>query len=162
MIVVNQDICIFSFPFTTSFFKTGTKLFEEGMQITKKNSLSKSYYCLTSVWYRGYYKPKLTQEVTLMLRDWETIRRISFILILGMNGMSYYCFAKDKKRSKSRGRRISERKLLLSAIFFGGVGAFLAMKQSRHKTRHFYFNVIVRLSALGTLAATVWLIRVGL
>ena len=97
-----------------------------------------------------------------MFKDWETIRKISLILILGMNGMSYFWFAKDKKRSKLRGRRISERKLLLSTIFFGGVGAFLAMKRYRHKTRHFYFNVIVRLSALGTLITTVWLIRAGL
>ena len=94
-----------------------------------------------------------------MLKQLEMNGIIGLSLILGMNLLSFYLFAVDKKRSKSRAWRIREQHLLGSAIFLGGIGALLAMKWYHHKTRQIRFNVVVRLAALWTLLATYWLIR---
>lgn len=84
---------------------------------------------------------------------------IGLSLILGMNLVSFYLFAVDKKRSKSKAWRIREQHLLWSAVLFGGIGALLAMKGYHHKTRRLRFNMVVRLSALATLFVMYWLLR---
>ena len=93
-----------------------------------------------------------------MLKQGETIQIISYLFILMMNIISFYLFAKDKRQSKKNSWRVSERSLLLFTICLGGMGALLAMKFYRHKTKHFHFNVIVGLSALMTLGIFLWIV----
>lgn len=63
-------------------------------------------------------------------------------LYLIANIFSYCLFAIDKWKAKNNKWRISEF-ALLSTAFFGGVGAYLAMQQLRHKTKKNKFIIIV-------------------
>ncbi len=68
-----------------------------------------------------------------------------------MSVVAFILYGVDKKRSKSRRRkirRIPERTLLLVSIFGGGIGAWFGMRFFRHKTRHMNFRIIVPLTAV--------------
>lgn len=54
----------------------------------------------------------------------------------------------DKKRAVAHQWRISERTLFLSAICFGGYGAWLGMIVCRHKTKHWKFKIFIPLLAI--------------
>ena len=59
--------------------------------------------------------------------------------------MSIVClimYKSDKVRAKKSKRRIRESTLLICGIAGGALGALLAMKLFRHKTRHWYFWVV--------------------
>lgn len=90
-----------------------------------------------------------------MLKLLEINQIMLLLLLLGMNSISYILFALDKQRARTGRWRIRESHLLLSAAMLGGLGAFLAMKIHRHKTRQLRFNIVVNLSAVLTLA-TLW------
>lgn len=62
---------------------------------------------------------------------------VYFILI---NIIAYMTMGVDKKRARNHEYRISEKTLWLLAIIGGGTGAFLGMKQFRHKTKHTTFR----------------------
>lgn len=97
-----------------------------------------------------------------MLTTFEKIQGtpiMPVILILAMNIFSYSLFALDKQRARTGRWRIRESHLLLSAAMLGGLGAFLAMKIHRHKTRQLRFNIVVDLSAVLTLASLWWIIQ---
>ncbi len=61
------------------------------------------------------------------------------------NMIVFLMYGTDKYRAKRNLWRIKEKTLLLSALFFGGAGAFLGMTVFRHKTKHWYFKVLVPL-----------------
>lgn len=82
-----------------------------------------------------------------------TLPRILFAFILLMNLLSYLTYYLDKKRSEKRRPRISERRLLFLAFFFGGLGAWLAIHQFRHKTQKKSFKLLIPLTALWTLVS---------
>lgn len=68
------------------------------------------------------------------------------------NVVALLAFGWDKWRSTRRGRRVSERTLL--ALLFGGVlGAWVAMKWFRHKTRKQPFR---RWAIVWTIANPLW------
>jgi len=46
----------------------------------------------------------------------------------------------DKKKARNGEYRISERTLWTVAVIGGGTGAYLGMKQFRHKTKHTSFK----------------------
>jgi len=46
----------------------------------------------------------------------------------------------DKKKARNGEYRISERTLWIVAVIGGGTGAYLGMKQFRHKTKHASFK----------------------
>ncbi len=54
----------------------------------------------------------------------------------------------DKKRSREKGRRISEGDLFFLAICFGALGVFLGMKFAHHKTRKAKFFIGIPLAFL--------------
>ena len=56
------------------------------------------------------------------------------IAMLGMMGA-------DKHRARLGRRRISERRLLLWALFGGAAGGWIGMRLFRHKTKHRMFAV---------------------
>ncbi len=60
-------------------------------------------------------------------------------VIAVMSLVAIVLYAEDKRRARKKQWRIKE-SLLLSVGFFGGaLGAILAMKLFRHKTKHWYF-----------------------
>ena len=64
--------------------------------------------------------------------------------------------------AKQRGRRLSERSLLLLAGLFGAIGGVLGMYLFRHKTKHPRFQILMPLFAflqLLLLAATIYIRR---
>lgn len=63
------------------------------------------------------------------------------IAISIMNVLAFILFAMDKYKAKKRKYRISE-KILLTLLFLGSVGGYLAMLIYRHKTRKWYFHTI--------------------
>lgn len=56
------------------------------------------------------------------------------IALLGMMGA-------DKRRARLGRRRISERRLLLWALFGGAAGGWIGMRLFRHKTKHRMFAI---------------------
>ncbi len=78
-----------------------------------------------------------------------------------LNALSFAAYALDKLLSILKWRRISERNLILLSLFFGGVGALLAMLTCRHKIRKPKFWVFVTLSIIVQCAAIVLLYNKG-
>lgn len=62
-----------------------------------------------------------------------------------VNILAYAMYALDKKYAKRRQWRIPEATLLSIVLFGGSIGAFLAMKLLRHKTKHKKFTITVPL-----------------
>ncbi len=62
-----------------------------------------------------------------------------FFWLLFTNLLTFVLFTEDKRRSRRRARRISEKTLWCISLLGGGTGAFLAMQIHRHKTRHLSF-----------------------
>ena len=73
------------------------------------------------------------------------------------NAVVFSLYAVDKRKAKKGEWRISEKTLLLTALLFGGAGAFLGMLAFRHKTKHTAFTVLVPLFAFAGLAAMIWI-----
>ena len=64
------------------------------------------------------------------------------------NGLAYAAFAIDKRRAIKNEWRIPERSLLLLATLGGWIGAKLAQRRLRHKTRKQPFGLLLNLSVL--------------
>lgn len=63
-----------------------------------------------------------------------------FYLLL-INAISFILALSDKNRAIKRKQRISERTLIASAVFGGGLGLLLGMLISNHKTRKKKFMI---------------------
>ena len=68
------------------------------------------------------------------------------ILIIIINILTFLLMGIDKFFAIKNHWRISEKTLLLSAILGGGIGSFLGMITSRHKTKKILFKIIIPLS----------------
>lgn len=62
------------------------------------------------------------------------------VYLILINALGLLFMYVDKHLSKKRGRRLSERFLLLTALLGGSVGVFLGMGLFRHKTKHRLFT----------------------
>jgi uncharacterized membrane protein YsdA (DUF1294 family) len=62
-----------------------------------------------------------------------------WIYLAVMNAVSYVLMSFDKSRARRGGRRIPERTLLTAAAAGGSLGAWIAMRTRRHKTKHAAF-----------------------
>ncbi len=60
----------------------------------------------------------------------------------------------DKSRAKNKQWRYRERTLLLGALCFGGLGAYIGMHAVRHKTQHTSFRIVVPLGLIILIVAT--------
>lgn len=72
-----------------------------------------------------------------------------------MTLITFIMFAADKSKAKRGKWRIPEAALLLSSLFLGGVGGLAGMLICRHKTKHWYFCLLVPLFAILSVAAVV-------
>ena len=79
--------------------------------------------------------------LTLLWAVWLVINLITFIL-----------YGVDKRRAKRGQWRIPEKTLLTGTWLLGGVGAWLAMRTFRHKTKHIAFQVSAPAGAVLSLA----------
>ena len=79
--------------------------------------------------------------LALLWAVWLVINLITFIL-----------YGVDKRRAKRGQWRIPEKTLLTGMWLLGGVGAWLAMRTFRHKTKHIAFQVSAPAGAVLSLA----------
>lgn len=87
-----------------------------------------------------------------------TMERYFLILYAVMGVIAFSAYGIDKYRAKHEMWRISEKTLLLLALFGGAIGAYIGMKTFHHKTQHKKFTIIVPLLDLIQLAAVFWLL----
>jgi uncharacterized membrane protein YsdA (DUF1294 family) len=73
------------------------------------------------------------------------------------NTVVFCLYGIDKRKAKHGGRRVSEKTLLLSAAFMGGLGALFGMTVFRHKTKHIKFKIGVPLLLIVNIAVVVFL-----
>ena len=69
-----------------------------------------------------------------------------------MNLIVFALYGVDKRRAKRGQWRIPERTLLAGTWLLGGVGAYLAMRVFRHKTKHIAFAVSAPAGAVLSIA----------
>lgn len=84
------------------------------------------------------------------------------VYYLIMNILAFVIYGVDKKRAVKRQWRIPEAVLLSLAFFGGALGAFVAMRFFRHKTRHGLFCLGVPIMLLIHGCFAVILIEKGL
>ena len=65
-----------------------------------------------------------------------------------INLLVFILYGADKYRAKKKQRRIPEKTLLLGTWLLGGVGAWLAMRMFRHKTKHMAFQISAPIGAV--------------
>lgn len=82
---------------------------------------------------------------------------IGYLLLVNMFALGQMWF--DKKRALTRGWRIPESRLLLTAIFGGSVGAIVGMYSFRHKTQHWLFVIGMPIIFVVQLVFAIYLIR---
>ncbi|MHC4339702.1 MAG: DUF1294 domain-containing protein [Planctomycetota bacterium] len=83
--------------------------------------------------------------------------RVLIAYLVFVNLLTYAVYWMDKRRAERGRRRISERELLLWALAGGTVGALLAMRRLRHKTKKRSFQIALYIVILVQVAA-VWLV----
>ena len=72
----------------------------------------------------------------------------------------FLIYGLDKLKARTEKWRISEKTLLLLALFFGGTGALIGMGVFHHKTQHRKFTIGVPLLTLlnyAVIGAAMWL-----
>jgi len=62
------------------------------------------------------------------------------VYMILINILAFTIMGIDKKKARNGEYRISERTLWIVAVIGGGTGAYLGMKQFRHKTKHASFK----------------------
>ncbi|MBQ9704553.1 MAG: DUF1294 domain-containing protein [Clostridia bacterium] len=68
--------------------------------------------------------------------------QILIIIFGALSLVTFFMYGIDKFKAQRGKWRISEKALLISSFIGGAVGGFLAMQLFRHKTKHWYFNVV--------------------
>lgn len=74
----------------------------------------------------------------------------------GINILTFFIYALDKRKAIKNKRRISERSLFIMAILGGSLGAVLAMYTVRHKTKKWYFRYLIPLIFIFELMAYIY------
>lgn len=74
----------------------------------------------------------------------------------GINILTFFIYALDKRKAIKNKRRISERSLFIMAILGGSLGAVLAMYTVRHKTKKWYFRYFIPLIFIFELMAYIY------
>ena len=85
---------------------------------------------------------------------WEIL-----VIIFGiLSVITFFMYGIDKFKAQRGKWRISEKALLISSFIGGAAGGFLAMQLFRHKTKHWYFNVVNILGLVWQIGLIVWLV----
>ena len=77
-----------------------------------------------------------------------------------INLITLVIYAWDKAAARRHARRVPERVLLGAAVLFGALGALIGMMLLRHKTKHWYFMLLVPLALLVQMSVIGYLICV--
>ena len=90
--------------------------------------------------------------------QWQVLLGLWLLII---NLIAFALMGVDKRRARREGAwRIPERRLFLSALLGGSVGAIAGMHVFRHKTKHWYFRyglpALLALQAVLVLIAWRW------
>ena len=81
------------------------------------------------------------------------------VIIFGiLSVITFFMYGVDKFKAQRGKWRISEKALLVSSFIGGSVGGFLAMQLFRHKTKHWYFNVVNILGLVWQIGLIAWLV----
>ena len=81
------------------------------------------------------------------------------VIIFGiLSVITFFMYGIDKFKAQKGKWRISEKALLVSSFIGGAVGGFLAMQLFRHKTKHWYFNVVNILGLVWQIGLIAWLV----
>ncbi|MDD6070010.1 MAG: DUF1294 domain-containing protein [Clostridiales bacterium] len=67
------------------------------------------------------------------------------LYLIVMNVMTFIVYGIDKQKAKRGKWRISEKTLMMLAVFGGSIGAWIGMQVFRHKTKHLLFVIGVPL-----------------
>jgi uncharacterized membrane protein YsdA (DUF1294 family) len=84
----------------------------------------------------------------------NTIEQILLSYLLLINIIAFLLFGLDKYKARFGHRRLSERRLLVLALFGGSAGALAAMSIFRHKTKKLSFQAVLALILALQLVAT--------
>ncbi len=84
------------------------------------------------------------------------------IYFVFINILAFSLYGADKWKAKRGNWRVSESTLLLFALLGGSVGALLAMRIFRHKTKHKKFTIGVPAICILQLSLLLWLFYVKL
>lgn len=84
--------------------------------------------------------------------------KIYAIALLAVAILTFILYAADKLKAVRGEWRVPEATLLLFSFFGGGIGGYIAMLITRHKTRKWYFHAVNILGILWQLALLVFLI----
>jgi len=68
---------------------------------------------------------------------------LAFLVLI--NFVTFITFGIDKNKAINNNRRVSEKTLWIMSLLGGSIGALLAMKTFRHKTKKLSFQVILAL-----------------
>lgn len=86
------------------------------------------------------------------------LKEFLVLIIILLNTIAYILFYVDKQRAKRNHYRLSEKKLFLASFALGGVGAWIAMWQFRHKTKHKSFVYGIPIAAFMTLVIILFIL----
>lgn len=78
---------------------------------------------------------------------------LAYLLLINLLALALYGI--DKRKARKDAWRIPEKWLIGIAFLGGGIGAWCGMRLFRHKTKHWYFVVLVPLAVVIWLAAIV-------
>ena len=81
---------------------------------------------------------------------------IAYLCVINLVG--FFLMGIDKAKAKKNAWRISEKTLLLTAVFGGSIGTWLGMNHFRHKTKHWYFKYGVPFICFVQIVGTAFLI----
>lgn len=76
-----------------------------------------------------------------------------YIYVAGVNLLAFYLYYYDKKLAKHGTWRISEKNLLVIALLGGSIGALIACRKFRHKTKKWSFKIFLYLILLAQAGA---------
>ena len=80
-----------------------------------------------------------------------------------IKAITFAVYGADKRRARKDRWRVPERTLFLLAVLGGSLGALLGMHVFHHKTKHWYFRLLIPLILLLQIAVPVvlWLHKNG-
>lgn len=73
--------------------------------------------------------------------------KIALIVFTGINLIAFLTMFLDKEKARQNVSRISEKVLFFWALCFGALGIYLGMFVFRHKTKKWYFVLIIPILA---------------
>ena len=81
--------------------------------------------------------------------------KLLYLYLAAINAASFVMMGVDKSRARRVRWRIPEKALFAAALAGGSAGAVLGMQTFRHKTRHWYFVIVMPVILILQLAAAV-------